>query len=119
MALNEVFFKKPDLCEVSWSFALEQDPCPIWRAFPESYSWGSSADGRAQRKCLFLAPPSTLNSSVQWRYLRGRKMPMRKCGDQKKTNKKDCNPGKLGDHIVKLGPRQYALGGRAEAGRPH
>lgn len=38
---------------------------------------------------------------------------MRKRGDQKKTNKGDCNHGKLRVHTAKLGPGQDALGSGA------
>lgn len=38
---------------------------------------------------------------------------MRKCGDQKKTNKRDCSHGKLDVHAVQLGPRHGALGSGA------
>lgn len=55
-ALNEAFFTKPDSCAVSRSLALKQDARPVWRAFPESCSWGPWAHGRAQRKCLSLPP---------------------------------------------------------------
>lgn len=82
MGLNGSCFKKPHLRKVSWSFAIKPDPSSL---VPTSGD-GPLKAGPGGSASLSVSP-STLNSSGEWRYLRGRKMPMRKCGDPKKTNR--------------------------------
>lgn len=59
---------------------------PCLEGHPQDLQLGTVGSQEGTEEMPF-SPASTLNSRVQGRYLGGRKMPMRKCGDQKKINK--------------------------------
>lgn len=80
---------------------------------PQPNSQGLSTQGRGQEEMPPPLPSSTLSNSMEWRYLRGRKITWENVETRSKQNKRLATVGNQEAHVVKLGPIQDALGRRA------